>query len=131
MDVIRLRTLTRKSKIGWGMYKDRTVQEMIGSYKKQLAWLYYNVEWMTFTQDILDELGIKGKWCIEKPGVDKKSYEARLRHILDFKYGDKVKFVMYNRKKRRQAKELLKAEEESISSKARMMAYNHGHISHL
>lgn len=138
MDLVRLRTLTRKSKIGYGKFKDQTVGELLdANYKKELAWLYYHVQWITFMPDILEQLHITGKMVIEKPGVDHDKFEASndfalenvLNKVTDGNGREKVRFMKYHRDR----KSAMKREKESSKaiSKGRLQAMNHGHISNL
>ncbi len=75
MGATLLRTLTYKSKLGFGKYPDLTVEGILK--KKQihyLIWLYYNCSMVSFTDEILIELGIFKRIRIEKPGKDKELY---------------------------------------------------------
>lgn len=129
MDVIRLRTLTRKSKIGWGCCRDNTVQQLLDTNKKQIAWLYYHVEWMTFTPDILDEMGIKNGWDIPKPGTDTAKFEIRAKRFIEFKYGKKIAGAVIARKRNKQAKHRAYiADQEANLPKSRLQAINHGNL---
>jgi hypothetical protein len=70
-----LRTLTRKSKLGFGKYQDYTVQELIDlGQSKILIPAYYKLSSINFIPDILEEIGIVGDWVIEKPGTNEKKY---------------------------------------------------------
>jgi hypothetical protein len=69
MDLPILRTLTRKSNLGFGKYADIPIQQIF-DYKVQtyLRWVYYSFEGITFTDDILDEIPIHKEARIKKPG---------------------------------------------------------------
>lgn len=70
-----LRVLTKKSKLGFGKYKHQTVQFMLDNMRKQrLISPYFNLTSITYTEEILNELGITKEWRIEKPGSDKEMY---------------------------------------------------------
>ena len=70
-----LRTMTRKSKLGFGKYKDFTVQKMFDMPKKiDLISAYYKLSSINYTDDILKDLGITKKYQIQKPGIDKDMY---------------------------------------------------------
>lgn len=85
MDVIRLRVLTKKSKIGWGKYANNTVGELIESKQfNELLWLYYHIQWLTYTDDLLDELKIFKEFRIEKPGVNHEMHQKRIVNFLNF-----------------------------------------------
>lgn len=65
--IVLLRTLTVKSKIGFGMYTECTVREMIKSGKQtSLISMYYNLSNISFDDEVLSQLYITEK--IAKPG---------------------------------------------------------------
>jgi len=75
MGSILLRTLTLKSKINIGKYKDDTVSDLLARGKqKELISFYYKLTSINFTPDILKLLGIVDKWVIEKPSSNKDMY---------------------------------------------------------
>ena len=77
-----LRTLTRKSKFGFGYKKDLTMQKLLDLNKKlDLIGAYYKLTSINFTDDILKELGIVDKWVIKKPSSNKEMYYEFLEHI--------------------------------------------------
>lgn len=65
--VCLLRTLTRKSIIGFGLYPDLSVMELMILNKMELAKMYYGLGKITFTDDILEDVGITDKFKIDKP----------------------------------------------------------------
>ena len=69
-----LRKLSLKSIIGFGKYSEWTVQKVIDFHKKgYLRWVYYNINGISFLDDVLKEIGIIGDdydYRIEKPGSD-------------------------------------------------------------
>jgi hypothetical protein len=67
MSTILLRTLTRKSIIGFGNYRDLTVQNLIDMARhKELLSIYYNFRNIDFNQDLIDELKIDEVYRIDK-----------------------------------------------------------------
>lgn len=69
MSIVRLRTLTRKSVIGFGEFVDINVQQVFDMCREyNLLQLYYGCGNISFSEDILQELGIVGEYKIEKPG---------------------------------------------------------------
>jgi hypothetical protein len=68
MDNIRLRTMTMLSKFNEGTYVNNTVSEVMQINRRYLIWSYYNVEKLSFTDDVLEDLGVDR---IEKPGISK------------------------------------------------------------
>lgn len=138
MDLVRLRTLTRKSKLGYGYYAEKTVGELLDKYYyRALRHAYYCRQNITFMPDILEQLHITGKMVIEKPGVDHEKFDASndfalenvLNKVTDGNGREKVRFKKYHRDR----KSAMKREKESSKaiSKGRLQAMNHGHISNL
>ena len=80
---ILLRTLTRKSKLGFGKLRDVTIQEMLDDRlfygKLSLISPYYKLTTINYTDDILEELGITAKYRIEKPSANKDMYYRFLK----------------------------------------------------
>lgn len=75
MSSINLRTLTRKSKIGFGKHRHKTVQFMLDDGKHtELASMYYKLSKISFMPDILDEIGIAEENRINKPSTDEAKY---------------------------------------------------------
>ena len=59
MDVPLLRTLSFKSKLGFGKYADMTVYEIINLDKSDyLRWIYYNVNGISFNNEVLFKIRI-------------------------------------------------------------------------
>jgi hypothetical protein len=86
--MILKRVLTRKSKFGIGKIKDYTVQDLLNRKKHfDLIRAYFNLSTIDFTEDILAELLINGKYVIPKPNVSKENYHE----FLLSKYGKKRK----------------------------------------
>ena len=79
MSSIRLRTLTEKSTIGFGKYKDLRIFELIAlrpiKGKQLLCWYYYNASKINYSKDLLNTLGISKEIQIEKPATDKGNVE--------------------------------------------------------
>jgi len=73
-DAVLLRTMTEKSVIHFGQHKGQTIEEILRLGKKAyLRYLYYNVEGISFTEDILRKIGIVTDAYddrISKPGKD-------------------------------------------------------------
>lgn len=82
-DVVRLRTLTKKSI--WDVtqkYKGMTVGEIMEVHPSTLYWGYCKVEWLNFTPDILEELNYKFYQhfnIIDKPGTDIEQLETFIK----------------------------------------------------
>lgn len=79
-DTILLRTLTEKSRLGFGEYARLTVDEFLnvfnGDAKRELCWAYYNLSKINFNDAVLHRIGIpKHKWIL-KPGVQPELYDV-------------------------------------------------------
>jgi hypothetical protein len=83
-----LRTLTRKSKLGFGKDKELTVQRIL-ELKKNLSLIsaYYKLTAINFTDDVLDELKITKEYRIEKPSSNIDEY---YRFLNDNGFNKKV-----------------------------------------
>lgn len=75
MSIILLRTLTRKSIIGFGNLKDLTVQNLIDMARhKELLNIYYFFRNIDFTEDIIQELKIDKIYKIDKKNKSDERY---------------------------------------------------------
>lgn len=79
MSNLLLRTMTMRSKIGFGKYPDLCVQELIQmkEYRELLA-MYYRLDKINFDDEVKEYLGIKFELVIEKPG---KNYEMYAKNV--------------------------------------------------
>ena len=113
MSVVLLRTLTRKSKLGLGRDRNKTVQQLFDENKPiKLISPYYKLTTINFTEDILDELNISPEWRIDKPGSNEDLY---------YKF---LKEVGYDRKERTSGADILKRYSK-IPSRGRLQRKNH------
>lgn len=75
MSNLLLRTMTRKSIIGFGNYKDLTIQNLMDLQKHdELLSIYYSLEKIDFDADVKKELFLDEFRQIQKPGKDKQAY---------------------------------------------------------
>ena len=140
MSVLLLRTLTRKSILGFGLYKDLTVQNMLDMCKqRELLNIYYTCRNIDLNQDVKDELCISGEREINKREYKEYRYiedqgffiRMCLKHIIDKKdesqknreLGLKRKFKFENRRRLNQKERWTKT---TIHSKGALQAKNHG-----
>lgn len=116
MKVTLLRKMTFKSILNFGKNKDLTVLRMFELGKtRELISIYFKLSKITFTDDVLDTIGITEEYRIKKPGSNKKRY----LDFLNFKYGEK-KIIPRNKK-------LLNMRKETKPlSKGKLMNINHG-----
>lgn len=85
INVVTLRKLTTKSRLGFGKYSELTVMEVIDTFRKDyLRWVYFNVKNIDFMDDILQTLGIIEKFRIAKPGVSAEKYSECLKDMKQF-----------------------------------------------
>ena len=63
-----LRTMTRKSRLGFGKYKDLTIQHILDmKLNSVLVSAYFKLTSINYTEDILQEIGISKEYRIKKP----------------------------------------------------------------
>tara|TARA_R110002020_G_scaffold319338_3_gene535238 strand:- start:2114 stop:2503 length:390 start_codon:yes stop_codon:yes gene_type:complete len=62
-----LRKLTRKSVLSFGQYGFDTIQKILDDDPQYIVWVYYNKPEITFFDDILEEVGLVGRFVIDKP----------------------------------------------------------------
>ncbi len=112
---ILLRKLTEKSTINFGKYKKETVLQLLSMKKeKDLVAMYFKLSTISFTDEVLNTLGITEEYRIDKPGKNLTIYNL----FLAFKFGPKKKPL----------KQLLKMKKETTAySKAQLARFNQGH----
>ena len=111
--IATLRTLTKKSKMGFGKHKDCTVQDLLDRRKHiDLIGSYYKLTSINYTEDIFLELKITQDERINKPGVNLEIY----------------KIILDRYPKRYKNKELEKMRPiNKPSTRGQLQAINHGH----
>ena len=131
MSVVLLRTLTRKSILGFGKYVDMTVQNMLDTFlSKELLNIYYTCRNIDFNQDLKDELCIHGEREINKKEKQDERYIPNsyfyisecIREMSDKKTEEQEKMLLgYRRKekhfKKRQVRGIQGALSRTIFSK--------------
>lgn len=127
---ITLRTLTRKSIVPYGRYKGMRVEELLNYKKMEVGFLYYNVQWISFTDDVLEEACIFESRRIEKPSVSMEKYNEYLAGVKT--HGRCVKGVAKRiadkREEGKARRRLSRAIEDENLSKGVLQAINHGHV---
>ena len=114
MSSILLRKLTKKSTLKFGKFKDCTVEHLFGMKKQiELTSIYFKLSTITFSDDILEELGITKEFRIEKPSKNLELYQV----FMSEKYGVKQK---PNKRLQRMMKETLPFKKGFLQS------FNHG-----
>jgi hypothetical protein len=83
MSNLLLRTLTMKSKIGFGTYPDLCVQELINLKKyKELISMYYQLSKINFDEEVKEYLGITFELVIEKPSKNYEMYKKNIYQMV-------------------------------------------------
>lgn len=127
MSVILKRTLTLKSKIGFGKYKEYTVNHLIGMNKNiDLLSMYYKLGKIDFNQEIKDLIGISTQFEIEKPSKDLDMYYAILNHLGYEKKIIKRRRSIKSRKERGFNSGLGMLPKTNSYSKVNLQSKNHG-----
>lgn len=134
MDVPLLRTLTWKSTLGFGKYKELRIQEIFDlRHTAYLRYIYYNISGINFIEDILIEIGVittYGDDRIEKPGIDPE--KGKWLDGLNFnnlvKLLDNAGHAKYKIKgiKLHHLKTIMRKEKITYS-KGNLQRINHGH----
>ena len=127
------RICTEKSVLGFGRYRDLLVGQIIQLDPSYIAYVYYNVNKVSFHKDILEALKLTP---IEKPGTSKDAFTAwKKENNLDQlpftpEQAQHYRFIKANAEKRRAKARLRREEEmeERYCKKGRLQAKNHGHF---
>ena len=91
MTVLRLRTMTLKSVIGFGAFPDYTVGEMIIMKKhKELIHMYYNLERINYNDEVKALLFITKEREIEKPGRDRVNNKRLIYNCISDLYASDI-----------------------------------------
>ena len=141
MDVVKLRKLAHKSMWTYGKYDGYTVSNIIITNKIYLLWAYYNLEKISFIDEILDDFAntYDNFKLIDKPGKDPDYY----KDVLSFSYNDLTKEQLLNKitanrlNGKQSSKSLMTAYKKAKSKQARsfrteylskesLQALNHG-----
>lgn len=74
--IVKLRTLTMKSTIGFGgWFKHWVVKDLIDNDNwDALVSIYYNLGNISFTDEVLEAINITKEYRIEKPGKDRDKF---------------------------------------------------------
>lgn len=122
--------MARKSMFQEGRYAGLTVQDLINSGNKCfLRFVYYNYSMISFLPDILEEIGIKEEYKINKPGKDLGMFNF-VRDSINSKIGGLKKYrFKQHRKKVEKAKLISRSKSIMYSeTKGYLQAKNHGKI---
>ena len=127
MDVVRLRTLTEKSVLGFGKYSDYRVGDLLGLNKTvYLRWVYYHMSMISFTDDILKQIYIMDEGIILKPGKDADMYNKVNERLWNSRKRESFyhkEHAKKRNKKKNYSNECLRRQE---NRKSVLQAKNHG-----
>ena len=128
MDTIRLRTLARKSIMGFGRFHDYRVHDLINlGHKRFLRWYYYNMSMISFNDEILDVIGITEEHRITKPGKNPNRHDELNKEIDPNWQGLSKHKTKLNGKAASRGRQTAQRHRERIYySKGSMQARNHG-----
>ncbi len=103
MDRTLLRTMTLKSPMKFGKYKDFTVGEVIDTvadYKWFLWGCYYQLGMVSFSDEVLTKLGITKEFRISKPGKLTLDEAREKKYVLKAKLSESEIMNISQRTKR-------------------------------
>lgn len=133
MDVVTLRTLTQKSILGFGKYKECSVSVLLDlKHSRYLRWVYYNIAGISFTDEILESIYIFEQDKIKKPGTDKEKGES-LNNIMfaSMNKNDSLNAIkVVNHAKKEMKKDIGRrnwSRSNLYFNKSLLQAKNHGH----
>lgn len=141
MSIVLLRTLTRKSIIGFGWYRDMSVQNLLDLAKhKELLNIYYTCRNIDFNQDLKEELCISGERDIDKKNPSEKRYikdglrfqSICLKEIMNKMTEEQLAINTKVKLGSKQMDKKMKNRKTDMysslfNSKGRLKAVNHGH----
>lgn len=137
---IQLRKLAPKSIIGFGSFRDLSVQNVLDTQGKMpLISMYYNLERVSFLDEVLELLGITGEFVIQKPGKDKDKFEsfkqtyfASLKKASDPSIDKQTLMIIKNNHMRRKVKTIaFNKKSNKLFSPDAMRERNHGGVTNL
>lgn len=124
--IAKLRVLTKKSRIGFGKHHDKTVADILICDKTYIAFAYYNIQHISFCDEILDEMELIR---IDKPGKSDETFKAWRRAQSD-KYTEEERrhgWMIHKRISKKAAKAKAVRSERYVSfTKGELQAINHG-----
>lgn len=83
METVRLRTLTWKSRLGFGKYADLTIQQIFDlQHTNYLRWVYFNNNRINYIPEILDAIRLFENYRIEKPGKNPEKHETLSKQLF-------------------------------------------------
>jgi hypothetical protein len=127
MDAVLLRKMAWKSKFNFGKHNGLTVQEVVNLKKNTyIRWIYFNLDGITFMDEILDHVRIPPEFRIEKPGKEPEKQQELFLHLSTYRSGLKRHITRVRSKKRMRARYTNYVASNKVS-KAELQSKNHGH----
>jgi hypothetical protein len=127
MDIVRLRTLTAKSTLGFGKDSDTPIRFMIDQHKQSyLRWVYFNASMISFTEEILNELKIDPEFRIAKPGTNPE-LNLKVREKLYGGISDSTREQWDKQLKKRLLARKIARDKTFRGCRAYLQSYNQGH----
>lgn len=120
---MKFRVLTKKSFVGFGFFKDRTIDSMIKSGKTlDVIAMYFNLSHISFHEDLLAEFKITPDWRINKPGTDRDKLSQFLEAVYPEEY--RIRYDAFVGKVRQGQRNALRANLNATYSKLHNRNYN-------
>lgn len=130
-DVTLLRTMTMKSKIGFGYWPELTIQDMMQLNKwRELIKMYYGLQKINFNDEVKAKLAITSDRAIPKPGKSWDMYYKNIRQMINEIHEREQTFSEQNPerwailKEKRHSKKLVKSFQKRALSVSCVKALN-------
>jgi hypothetical protein len=124
-DVLRLRTMTLKSKFDGGKKDGFSIQQLIDLKRfRYLRWVYYTYDRINYNEEVLEILKITDMQ-IDKPGKDFKTAKA-VEEFFDSKIPFKTRQHLNKKHKKIQLAKKAHAYNDRRNSKSSLQGKNHG-----
>jgi len=129
MAVTLLRTLTEKSQLKFGKYEYLTVREVLNlKHPQYIRWCYFNLDKISFIEDILNEVKIPEDYRIKKPGKNSELGEKLDKEVWERGYGLSKHINEIVARKAQKGRLIAHAKRDSLQyTKNAMQRLNHGH----
>jgi hypothetical protein len=128
--VVLLRTLTEKSKLGFGKYADLPIWKIIDmGEKRYLRFTYYTLSNINYTEDVLRKIDVVEQDEIFKPGKNKAKLKEVDKKIWD-SLSDEERLSLYQKSKSISKNKWVKSsvsDRRHYSAKSNQLR-NQGHI---
>ena len=125
---VNLRTLARKSVLGYGKHALLTVQQLLDLKEyAYISWSYFVLSNISFADDILNLVGVTEEFRITKPGKDEAALQRFKDYRLEHRTGYlKEKIEKIGRKKTIGSNVARRNRDRIAYSKGNLQRMNHG-----